>query len=908
MACIAEAARFELSPSSGSFRAGCDSAITIMMSTESAESDAANIIVNYNPSEIEILDANPGISGTQIQQGSTYDIYADNTVIPSSGIIRLTGFSIGHAYNSGSGFGNFGTILFRSLPGVGSTSLTIDYTPGGTTDSNIAEYITSDDLLTGVTDGSYTFEIGPCFDDTRAPWVTDPNPAPGSDGNPLDSNVTFHIQDNQSGVDITSVRVNVQGVDYTYDGVNRFTHSGDAMDYFITVDPITDFPDGVMVRVQVDAEDLDNNVMSPYRWFFNEPPVPPPVPPTCEELGCPTPEECITPEEVPECVEPEVLEIPETTVEPGEMVSRDRIEFWASRRTVRLFPDSLQTIKVLTGTTYSVLISRDAFSKEVEEIWWYSGASSYRLAFDAGRNGYWTDIGANESVTAVPSHIIINYSDGTTDVSDYIVQTVPYGWVYEQTAEGQAPVDNAKVTVYKVESPGVVWNAGAYYQSNPDWTAVDGQFGFYVPQGYYYLTVEKPGYETAQTATFYVRSSIINSPLQLEKIPEPVTIVEEVGQAAALVGETITDTAEKIQAAIADFVPEPVEEAADYIAPAAVGLALLNLGTAVSLANLLPFLYGLITQPLLLLGRRKRKKWGVVYNSLTKMPIDLAVVRLVEAQTGRVIRTRITDKDGRYFFMAKPGLYKIEVRKPGFIFPTVHLRDSQEDFQYIDIYHGEIIKVSEASRQITANIPLDPVAAAEKPKKLIIRSYLRRAQKFIASLSVLVAFALLIINPSWFMLGYFIVQLLILALFWRLARPPKPKGWGIVYDKKNKKPIANAIVRVFDSQFNKLLETQVTDPQGKYSFLVGNNQYYTTYEKPGYLGKKLAPIDYRKMKEKSMIAYDVGLQPQKNAETKPELGGEEEIPSVKVAEQTPGDQEEWREEEGSTPQSPESPQ
>lgn len=890
----AHAARFELSPSSAVFRQGCNSAISIMMSTQSADSDAANIIVHYNPSEVEIVDMNDGIGGIQIQQGSTYDAYADNIAIPSEGIIRLTGFSIGHAYNSGSGFGTFGTIVLKSLPGVTATTLTIDYVPGSTTDSNIAEYITSNDLLTGVTNGSYTFEVGPCFADTRAPWVTDPRPTPSSIDAPLDSNVTFHIQDNQSGVDISSLVINVRGVDYTYDGVNRFSYSGDAMDYFITVDPIEDFIDGVIVRVEVTAEDFDNNVMSPYRWFFNQPPELPPVPPTCEELGCPTPEECIPPEEIPACLEPEVIEIPTQTVPVEEQIDPAYLEFWASRRTVRLFPDAQSAVKVLFGTSYSIKIPQEIFTREVESIWWYVGQSTYQMALDATQGFYWGDFGAYATVTSVPAHIIINYTDGLTDVVDYRLQTVPYGYIYEFVGNEEVRVGNAKITIYQVQSPAELWNATPYNQRNPDWTNSNGEFGFYVPQGNYFLEIEKPGYNKTRTLTFYARSSIINTALALEKIPVPLTPTEAAVQSIIETGQTVTDTATRAQQAIESTVkdilpgtPEQAERAIDIVAPAVVGLALVNLGTAVSLANLLPFLYALFTQPLLLLGRRKRKKWGVVYNSITKVPIDLAVVRLIDQASGRVVRTRITDKQGRYFFMAKPGNYLITVTKPGYIFPTVALREVKDDLQYTDVYHGEAIEVREASRQITANIPLDPVVPTEKPLKLVIRYYLRRAQIVIASLSVIFALGLLLVSPTWYMLVYFVAQVGIFALFWRLARPSKPKGWGIVYDENTKKPLTNAIVRIFDHDYNRLLDTQVTDAKGRYSFLVGNNKYYTTYEKGGYIAKKLAPIDYRGREVETLVNFDVGLEKQKGAKNDQEKQIIQEISGVNVGKTPP---------------------
>jgi len=852
----AHAARFELSPSSGAFGVGCDSIINIMMSTEGLESDAANIIMHYNPSEIEIIDSDGTLPQVQIRPGSVYQVYADN--IAEAGEIRLTGFSIMAPYNSGSDYGNFGAIQFRSLPGVVSTDVTIDYVPGSTLDSNIAEYITSDDILTGVQSGSYTFEVRPCVDDTRPPWVMNPFPEPGSQA-PLDSNISFDIRDNQAGVDLSSLVVTVQGIDYTYDGVNRFSYTGNPLDYHIEVNPIEDFIDGAIVNVEIRVEDLDNNIMSPYSWSFNEPPT---EPLTCEELGCVSPDACPLPEDMPECEEPQTLEVPESTVSPGEAIDSNEIQFWAADRTVRLFPDSNETVKVLIGTNYSITIPTGSLAKEVENILWYSDSSIYQFALEQRQGVYWTDMSARSSSAVLPSSIVINYADGTTDRVDYRIFTVPMGSIYETDGNEQVPLGGAKITVYQVQSPGVVWNAGSYSQSNPIWTSASGQYGFYVPQGKYFIEVEKPGYELQRTSTYNIQSSILNYPIELSSKPEPTNIIEEISDSGELVADTITDAVERAREAVLDVVPIDENDAL-ILGAAAAALGILNLGTAISIANLLPLLYGLFTQPLLLLGRKKRKQWGVVYNSLSKMPVDLAVVRLVHAQTGKVIRTRVTDREGRFVFVADPGIYRIEVKKPGFIFPTVHLREEKEDFQYLDIYHGEIIQVKEKARPITVNVPLDQIAAAEKPKGLVIRSYLRKAQPWIAAFSLFMAIGLFIVYPSWLMAGYLALQIILYAIFWKLARPRKAKGWGIVYDSNTKTPIHHAIVRIFDSKYNKLLETQVTDTQGKYSFLVGNNLYYATYEKPGYVMKKLSPIDYRKIKEKAMVAYDVGLESQK---------------------------------------------
>jgi hypothetical protein len=65
------------------------------------------------------------------------------------------------------------------------------------------------------------------------------------------------------------------------------------------------------------------------------------------------------------------------------------------------------------------------------------------------------------------------------------------------------------------------------------------------------------------------------------------------------------------------------------------------------------------------------------------------------------------------------------------------------------------------------------------------------------------------------------------------------------------------VVRIFDLKFNKLLETQVTDSKGRYSFLVGRNEYQMLAEKPGYQNKEVKPVDL--VKNEEVVNLDVGL-------------------------------------------------
>jgi hypothetical protein len=284
-----------------------------------------------------------------------------------------------------------------------------------------------------------------------------------------------------------------------------------------------------------------------------------------------------------------------------------------------------------------------------------------------------------------------------------------------------------------------------------------------------------------------------------------------------------------------------------------------NTVTAVNVFNLGAYLQYLLMQPVLLLQRRKRLGWGVVYNSLSKLPIDLAIVRLINQNTGRIVQTRVTDKEGRYLLMAEPGLFRIETTKKGFIFPTVYLKDFKEDAGYTDLYHGEPLEVKEKGAVITVNIPLDPIEEKPSKTRLIWQQIFRGIQYGLSIASIILAGISMIISPTVHTYIIFGGQIILFLFFLRLAKPPKPKGWGIVYDKLTGRPLARAVVRIFETQFNKLVGSQVTDRKGRYAFLTGRNVYYVASEKEGYEEARTPEIDLRQKGKVELVAPDIPM-------------------------------------------------
>jgi hypothetical protein len=273
-----------------------------------------------------------------------------------------------------------------------------------------------------------------------------------------------------------------------------------------------------------------------------------------------------------------------------------------------------------------------------------------------------------------------------------------------------------------------------------------------------------------------------------------------------------------------------VEQASqNVVTPILITAAAVNTLPAVIILTLylLPYLHLIFLEPLLAFFRKKRKKWGIVYNSLTKLPVDLALVRLYNKSNNQLVQTKVTDREGRYIMIAKePGKYYLSVTKPGYLSPSRYLMGETQDTKYIDLYHGEAIEVTEKDAVLTANIPLDPVDKKSLAIADVIKSYiLKNLRLIIAYVGLILALLVVLIIPTVWTIGALVTHFILFLVFRRFLVPAKPKSWGIVYDQKNKEPLGASVIRIFDIKFNKLLETQVTDRKGRYAFLVGKNQY-----------------------------------------------------------------------------------
>lgn len=324
-----------------------------------------------------------------------------------------------------------------------------------------------------------------------------------------------------------------------------------------------------------------------------------------------------------------------------------------------------------------------------------------------------------------------------------------------------------------------------------------------------------------------------------------------------------------VQRFIDDKRVETVTEAA--IAPTVATVAVAN--TALTTSSAASYLALFLTQPFALFGRKKRKAWGTVYNSLSRLPVDLVIVRLRDAGTNKIVKSTVTDMQGRYSFLAPRGAYRIEASKAGFRFPSQVTAGKKEDGPFIDLYHGELIEVGQEGAILTPNVPFDPESSEASDAVVLKKERWHKFNRAVAILSPTLGGITLLVKPSIFVGLLFVAQIVIYFLFRRLAEPPQPKNWGIVYEQGTSRPVPQAILRIFEAKYNKLLETQVTDRHGRYHFRVGSNVYYVTVTKPGYLKTETDALDLTKTSEATVIASDLPLQKggERPAEKKPSV-------------------------------------
>jgi len=529
------------------------------------------------------------------------------------------------------------------------------------------------------------------------------------------------------------------------------------------------------------------------------------------------------------------------------------------------------TLTGLTGTKFNLEIPLKSFPSEPQNVVLkiYSKEKIFAFTYDSINKKYITNVELPETGEHT-GKLEISYLSGQNFTYQFKIVCLNQGFVVDTNGNG---IPDAMIALHKV-GEAQIFDTSSFNQTNPASSGTNGSFSFVVPNGEYYLVINKNGYTEKTTAVFTVKNNIINFNVTLnkksavieniKKIAAPIANVTQnstraVVRAAQQVGTQFIEAKKAVEEIKQN--PEVQIVVSNVIAPSVVGATAAATLPFMAFGDIIGLLQFSFLQPILLLVRRKKGPWGEVYNSLTKLPVDLAIVRLINAQTNKTVQTRVTDHHGRYFFLAEPGNYRLEVIKNGMIFPSSILKDTSSDGHRTNLYLGGNFTITTKDTAVSYVIPLDKLEDKEAINLIKIKwnKFGRKLQMIVALFGMSVSLVSLYFTPRWYVLLLFILHAALFAIFWRLARPHKAKDWGMVFDTISKKPLANAIVRLFDARFNKLVATTATDSQGRYYFLTGESTYFLLCEANKYTPYRSENINFQREGE-SLVNADIPMK------------------------------------------------
>lgn len=251
-------------------------------------------------------------------------------------------------------------------------------------------------------------------------------------------------------------------------------------------------------------------------------------------------------------------------------------------------------------------------------------------------------------------------------------------------------------------------------------TGSDGQFGFLLPSGSYYLVVSESGF------LFPARKK----PPTALQTNERVYLGEEF--------ETDEQDPDKIPHLVVPMDREEKSPAAKMIfwrfveqmfaLIDGIGLGFLLVGVVINTFFLLTVpdrmnllfevLYLILFALKLYILLSHQKGLGTVKDSTSSNPIDLAIIRLYDAKTNHIAQTRVTNGNGKFFLLVPHGTYTAAVAKAGYttvLIPELKVSGSSSKALALDLkLHAELSKSTQPAVALPPSapplpqIPLEP--------------------------------------------------------------------------------------------------------------------------------------------------------------------------------------------------------
>ena len=238
--------------------------------------------------------------------------------------------------------------------------------------------------------------------------------------------------------------------------------------------------------------------------------------------------------------------------------------------------------------------------------------------------------------------------------------------------------------------------------------------------------------------------------------------------------------------------------------------------------------------------RKKKDRWGVVIDSDLGKPVAQAVVQVFDAQFNQLKETQVTGTDGQFGFLLPTGKYYIIASEAGFVFPArkkppITLREGER------IYLGEEFEITDQDPEKIPHIVV-PIDREEKAPagNAVLKRYWDQAIEFFDRIGFVFLFIsgaintyLLLLAPGKLNIIFEVLYLLLFILKFYILLSHQ-RGIGSVVDRSSRKMLDLSIVRLYDAKTNRIVQTKVTNKNGRFFILAPKGEYTASISKPGY--------------------------------------------------------------------------
>ena len=317
----------------------------------------------------------------------------------------------------------------------------------------------------------------------------------------------------------------------------------------------------------------------------------------------------------------------------------------------------------------------------------------------------------------------------------------------------------------------------------------------------------------------------------------PISVKDSIDSTKKITKEASLKTAKVLNTPKGNIVVKSVA-VAGVVSGAAISLATAMFMNPLTFSEL--FLIPIRLWALLMsaLGLKKRNKpWGVVYDSVTKQPIDPAYV-IAQDMDGNEVATSITDMEGRYGFLLPSGNYKIIAHKSNYEFPSKKLNGNLSDELYSDLYYGGPVNLEEKDGVLTKNIPMDPLSFdwnefTKKQNKLSKFNahkelILAKISEFMFALGFFITSLATFVSPKFYNVVLLVIYLLIYILKKTIL---KPRPYGTIKINDTGRPLSFAVLKVYLSNSSNEYVHRVADKNGKFYCLIPNGEYTVSIDR-----------------------------------------------------------------------------